>query len=104
MVGGGQLARMTAAPAAALGVGFRVLAASPTESAAQVADSMVADEKASADLEAFAATVDVVTFDHEHVPPPHLRALEAAGVAVRPGAGAVLYAQDKGAMRSRLTD
>jgi 5-(carboxyamino)imidazole ribonucleotide synthase len=105
MVGGGQLARMTAAPAAALGVGFRVLAASPSESAALVvADPMVADEKALADLERFAASVDVVTFDHEQVPPEHLRALEAAGVAVRPGSQALIHAQDKGVMRTRLTE
>lgn len=103
MVGAGQLARMSAAPAAALGVGFRVLAGAATESAARVvADPAVADEKALADLEAFAATVDVVTFDHEQVPPPHLQALEAAGVVLRPAASALVHAQDKGAMRARL--
>ena len=36
MVGGGQLARMTAAAATALGVGFRVLAERPDDPAAQV--------------------------------------------------------------------
>ena len=36
MVGGGQLARMSAAPAAALGIDLRVLATSRQESAAQV--------------------------------------------------------------------
>ena len=36
MVGGGQLARMTAPAAVGLGVTFRVLAESPTESAALV--------------------------------------------------------------------
>lgn len=95
---------MSLAPAVALGVGFRVLAGSAGESAAQVVpDPMVADEKAFVDLEAFAAGVDVVTFDHEQVPPPHLQALESAGVVVRPGSAALLHAQDKGVMRSRLT-
>ena len=35
MIGGGQLARMTQEAALALGVGLRVLAAGPTESAAR---------------------------------------------------------------------
>ncbi|MSZ41735.1 MAG: 5-(carboxyamino)imidazole ribonucleotide synthase, partial [Actinobacteria bacterium] len=36
MIGGGQLARMTAEAATALGIGFRVLAATDTDPAAQV--------------------------------------------------------------------
>ncbi|WP_233507250.1 5-(carboxyamino)imidazole ribonucleotide synthase [Jiangella anatolica] len=104
MVGGGQLARMTQPAAVALGVRLKVLAASAGESAAQVVnDPVVADEKALADLRAFAAGCDVLTFDHEHVPPAHLQALEADGVLVRPGSAALLHAQDKGVMRSRLT-
>nr|WP_233552677.1 5-(carboxyamino)imidazole ribonucleotide synthase [Jiangella rhizosphaerae] len=105
MVGGGQLARMTQPAAIALGVRLKVLAAGPEESAAQVVnDPVVADEKALADLRAFAAGCDVLTFDHEHVPPAHLQALEADGVLVRPGSAALLHAQDKGVMRSRLTE
>jgi 5-(carboxyamino)imidazole ribonucleotide synthase len=46
----------------------------------------------------------VVTFDHEHVPQPVLQELVAAGVAVRPGPEALLYAQDKLLMRQRLTE
>ena len=100
MVGGGQLSRMTAAPAAALGVGFRVLALDPHESAAQVAADVVLGRHD--DLEALRRLADgatVVTFDHEHVPPEHLRALEASGVSVRPGPSALVHAQDKIAMR-----
>ncbi|NDL57489.1 5-(carboxyamino)imidazole ribonucleotide synthase [Phytoactinopolyspora sp. XMNu-373] len=104
MVGGGQLARMTQPAATALGVRLAVLAASERESAAQVVrDPVVADEKALADLMTFAKGCDVLTFDHEHVPPEHLRAMEAAGVVVRPGSEALLHAQDKGVMRERLT-
>ena len=47
-------------------------------------------------------SVDVVTFDHEHVPQEIIRALEADGVAVYPGSEALLYAQDKADMRRRL--
>jgi 5-(carboxyamino)imidazole ribonucleotide synthase len=46
----------------------------------------------------------VVTFDHEHVPTDHLHALEADGVAVRPGPGALVHAQDKAVMRRRLAE
>ncbi len=38
-IGAGQLARMSAAPAAALGIGFAVLANSPDEPAALVSSS-----------------------------------------------------------------
>ena len=103
MVGGGQLARMSAAPAAALGIDFRVLATSPQESAAQVVSDVFLgshdDERA---VLAFAEGVDVVTFDHEHVPPPILEKLEARGVAVRPGPHALINAQDKAVMRRTL--
>jgi 5-(carboxyamino)imidazole ribonucleotide synthase len=104
MVGGGQLARMTHPAAIALGVRLAVLAASPDESAAQIVPrTVVADEKALADLVAFAAVCDVVTFDHEHVPPDHLRSMEASGVVLRPRSAALLHAQDKGVMRTRLS-
>ena len=73
MVGAGQLARMTAAAAVGLGIRFRVLAAAPDESAAQVcADTVLGDYRSTDDLLAFAAGCDVVTFDHEHVPQPQL--------------------------------
>jgi 5-(carboxyamino)imidazole ribonucleotide synthase len=103
MVGAGQLARMTCQAAIGLGIGFRVLAADAGESAAQVcAGTSIGDYRSGADLLAFAAGCDVVTFDHEQVPGAQLAALERAGVAVRPGPAALLYAQDKRAMRERL--
>jgi len=103
MVGAGQLARMTCQAAIGLGIGFRVLAADAAESAAQVcAGTRVGDYRSGADLLAFAAGCDVVTFDHEQVPGPQLAALEAAGAAVRPAPAALRFAQDKRAMRNRL--
>jgi 5-(carboxyamino)imidazole ribonucleotide synthase len=104
MVGAGQLARMTAQAAIGLGVGFRVLAGSAADSAAQVtAGTRLGDYRSLADLRDFAAGCDVLTFDHEHVPGEHLAALEQAGVQVRPAAGALRFTQDKLAMRERLT-
>ncbi len=104
MIGGGQLARMMAGPAAELGVSFSVLAEAPDASAAQVAPHTVGDHTDLEALRAFARTVDVITFDHEHAPTEHLRALEAEGVAVRPGPEALQYAQDKLAMRAAIED
>ena len=104
MVGGGQLARMTAAAAVGLGATFRVLAESETESAALVThDVTVGSHRSLADVAAFAAKCDVVTFDHEHVPGPILAKLEDDGFLVRPGSGALRYTQDKLAMRQRLS-
>ena len=103
MVGGGQLARMTSQAAAGLGVGFRVLAAEASDSAAQVAaGTQLGDYRSLADLRAFAAGCDVLTFDHEHVPGPHLEALERDGAKVRPDAGALRSTQDKLATRERM--
>jgi 5-(carboxyamino)imidazole ribonucleotide synthase len=104
MVGGGQLARMTSQAATGLGIGLRVLAGSAADSAAQVvAGTQLGDYRSLADLRGFAAVCDVVTFDHEHVPAPHLAALERDGVQVRPAAAALRFTQDKLAMRERLT-
>ncbi|MFN8148366.1 MAG: 5-(carboxyamino)imidazole ribonucleotide synthase [Candidatus Nanopelagicales bacterium] len=104
VVGGGQLARMMQQPAIALGVGLRVLATSIEESAAQaVRDVRIGRHDDLDDLRAFADGCDVITFDHEHVPPLLLKALEDDGVAVRPGGRALVHAQDKLIMREALT-
>jgi 5-(carboxyamino)imidazole ribonucleotide synthase len=104
MVGAGQLARMTFQASISLNIGFRVLAAGPEESAAQVCPAVhFGDYRDLDDLLSFAAGCDVVTFDHEHVPGPYLAALEQAGVELRPSAEALRFAQDKLAMRERLT-
>jgi 5-(carboxyamino)imidazole ribonucleotide synthase len=104
MVGGGQLARMTCQAAIALGVGFRILADSPDDSAARIwRDVTLGDYRSLSDVQAFADGCDVLTFDHEHVPGPVLEELSQAGVRLRPGPGALLFTQDKLAMRDRLS-
>ena len=103
MVGAGQLARMTVQAAIPLGIDFRVLADTPDDSAAQVcARTRIGDYRSADDVLEFGAGCDVVTFDHEHVPGDHLSALEAV-TAVRPGGSALRFAQDKVAMRDRLS-
>lgn len=105
MIGGGQLARMTHQASISLGQSLRVLAGSHDESAARVAhDVVLGDYTDYQDLAGFAAGCDVVTFDHEHVPTEHIRQLAAAGQVVYPTADALLYAQDKLAMRQRLSE
>ncbi len=99
VVGGGQLARMMAPAATALGVRLRVLAEGGDVSATTAAECVVGDYRDLETLRDFAASVDVVTFDHEHVPAEHLRALEAAGVNLQPGPDALQHAQDKLLMR-----
>ena len=86
VIGGGQLARMMAQPAIALGLPLRLLAETEGSSAAQVIpDHQVGDFTDLATLQRVTADCDVVTFDHEHVPTEHLHALHDAGHAVRPG-------------------
>jgi len=103
MVGGGQLARMTHQAAIALGQSLRVLALTPDDGAALVTPGISIGSHTDLDaLREFAEGCDVVTFDHEHVPTGHIRALAEAGHTVLPAADALVYAQDKRAMRERL--
>ncbi|MFG3119962.1 5-(carboxyamino)imidazole ribonucleotide synthase [Streptomyces sp. NPDC048197] len=103
MVGGGQLARMTHEAGIPLGIKFKLLSDTPQDSAAQVVSEVVIGDYRDLDtLRAFARGCDVITFDHEHVPTEHLRALEADGIPVRPGPDALVHAQDKGVMRAKL--
>lgn len=105
MVGGGQLARMTHEAGIPLGIKFKLLSDTAQDSAAQVvSEVVVGDYRDLETLRAFAQGCDVITFDHEHVPTEHLRALEADGIPVRPGPDALVHAQDKGVMRAKLTE
>lgn len=103
VIGAGQLARMMIPAAVDLGVELAVLAEAEGMSA-DLAAVAVGDYRNAAAVLSFAKTVDVVTFDHEHVPQSVLEAVEASGTPVRPGPHALRYAQDKIDMRSRLTE
>jgi len=94
---------MMAEPAAALALPLRLLAEAEGVSAAQVIpDHVVGDYRDLTTLRSVTDGCQVVTFDHEHVPTSHLRALAADGLAVRPGPDALVHAQDKAVMRTRL--
>ena len=103
VVGGGQLARMMVPAALELGIEIRVLAESEGSSA-RLAATQVGDYRDLETVRAFARDVDVVTFDHEHVPQDVLRALIADGVQVHPGPDALIAAQDKIVMREKLAE
>lgn len=103
VIGGGQLARMMVPPAVHLGLRISVLAEAEGSSAERAADR-VGDYRDPETVFSFAETVDVVTFDHEHVPPSILRELESRGVSVHPRPDALQFAQDKILMREKLTE
>lgn len=105
VVGGGQLARMMQQQAIALGVHLRVLVESPTAATAQVVPDAPVGRADDADaIRTLVEGADVLTFEHEHVPNNLLRDLQAHGTPVRPGPDALVHAQDKIVMRTRLTD
>lgn len=101
-IGGGQLARMMADAAALAGVDFTVLAEAEGSSA-KAAASQVGDYNQHEIVSTFADTVDVITFDHEHVPLEILERLEAASISVQPPSKALAFAQNKLKMRQRLS-
>ncbi|MDR6973233.1 5-(carboxyamino)imidazole ribonucleotide synthase [Leifsonia shinshuensis] len=103
VIGGGQLARMMIPPAVELGIELRVLEEAEGMSA-DLAATGVGDYRDLDTVLAFAETVDVITFDHEHVPPAILRELQSRGIPVHPGPDALLYAQDKLQMRAKLSE
>ena len=101
VIGGGQLARMMIAPAGKLGIEIKVLAETQDSPAAE-ATTVVGDFT---DLETvlnFAKSVDVITFDHEHVPLAILQQLEQQGISVQPPSRALAHAQNKLVMRQAL--
>ncbi|MEQ8748034.1 5-(carboxyamino)imidazole ribonucleotide synthase [Pyruvatibacter sp.] len=95
ILGGGQLGRMLAMAAARLGLKTHIYCPDTDCTAAQVADAATfagyEDEDA---LAAFAAAVDVVTYEFENVPMATATLL-AQDVPVRPGAKALGVSQDR---------
>ena len=104
VIGAGQLARMSIAPATALGVNLLLLAADSNDSAAQITKHVVGDYTDLETVREFAAQCDVVTFEHELIPLSIVKALEADGVVVRPSSAAFEFSQDKAAMRQKLQE
>ena len=103
IVGAGQLARMTALAAAAMDVRVAVLTEDPAAPAVAAGALHVNGEERSLEgLRRLASVSDVITFDHEGVPPAVLREFARDGVPMRPHPAAQLMAQDKIAQRESL--
>ena len=95
ILGGGQLGRMLALAAAAMGYRVHVLAPEaelPAGDVAAVVTRAAYDDMAA--LDRFAAGVDVVTFEFENIDPIAIRHL-ATRVPMRPGAVSLEVAQDR---------
>ena len=101
VIGGGQLARMMIAPASQLGIEIKVLAETDNSPAAD-ATTVVGDFTDLDTVLTFAKSVDVITFDHEHVPLVILQQLEQQGISVQPSSKALAHAQNKLVMRQAL--
>ncbi|MFW2513107.1 5-(carboxyamino)imidazole ribonucleotide synthase [Demequina sp. SO4-13] len=107
VVGGGQLARMMAPAATALGITLRVLVESEQASAAGAAHETVVGLPTDPDAVRRllgAPRPDVVTWEHEHIPAEVFDQCAAARVPARPGAQALRFAQDKIEMRARMDE
>jgi 5-(carboxyamino)imidazole ribonucleotide synthase len=102
VIGGGQLARMMTVPAINLGIELKVLAETENSSAS-LATTVVGDYTDLQTVLDFAEGVDVITFDHEHVPLHILQALESSGKSVQPPSKALAHAQNKLVMRKALS-
>ncbi|MEA9555005.1 5-(carboxyamino)imidazole ribonucleotide synthase [Xanthomonas nasturtii] len=94
ILGGGQLARMLVLAGSPLGLRFAVFDPAADACAGQVAPLQVGAFDDAVALAAFAAQVDVITFDFENVPAASAQQL-AAQVPVFPRPDALAVAQDR---------
>ena len=92
-------------PATEIGIHLRVLAGKQESSAGfAIRDTVLGDYASLPDLQRAAEGMEAVTFDHEHVPTEHLQQLEQQGINVRPAPHALVFAQDKLKMRTKLRE
>ena len=93
-----------AVPANDLGIDFKVFAAIPNDSAAQVSHFVLGDYTNIDSVLEFAKSCDVLTFEHELVPQSVIKAVEAAGIKVYPRSQSFTYSQDKLEMRKKIAE
>jgi 5-(carboxyamino)imidazole ribonucleotide synthase len=92
---------MMTAPAINLGIELKVLSEA-SNSSAKLAVTVIGDYTDLKTVMDFAKEVDVITFDHEHVPLHILEAIETSGKSVQPSSKALAHAQNKLVMRKAL--
>lgn len=95
IIGAGEVTRMMIAPATALGVTLLPFASSASDSAALITHSVIGEYTDTEAVKRFAEHCDFVTFEHGLVPLSIVKALEAAGVRVRPGSATLEHAGQK---------
>jgi 5-(carboxyamino)imidazole ribonucleotide synthase len=104
ILGGGQLGRMLAVAASRLGLAAHVYDPAPDAPAARVAAAHTcASYDDAGALAAFAAAVDVVTYEFENIPTAALDLIEAAR-PIRPNRRALAVSQDRVAEKTFLND
>ena len=104
ILGGGQLGRMLALAAAPLGFRCHIYCPDPESPAFNVsARSTIAEYDDAAALDAFAKSVDVVTYEFENVDVAAVERI-ATIVPVRPGGKALAVSQDRMIEKSFLRD
>jgi 5-(carboxyamino)imidazole ribonucleotide synthase len=103
IIGGGQLARMTAIAALPLGVDVVVLEKNPQSPAARLSpDCVVGDWADRETLLKFAEQCEFITLENEFVDSEVLAMLEKAGHRVFPGSACLAVTQDKFLQKSAL--
>ena len=103
ILGGGQLGRMLAVAAARLGFRTHIFEPGANPPAADVAHALTtASYDDAVALRAFAATVDVITYEFENIPTAALDVLEALR-PIRPGRMALATSQDRLLEKAFLT-
>ncbi|AUR12389.1 phosphoribosylaminoimidazole carboxylase ATPase subunit PurK [Phaeobacter inhibens] len=104
ILGGGQLGRMLSVAASRLGFRTHIFEPSATPPAAHVADRITTASYEDAEaLAAFAASVDVITYEFENIPTSALDLLETLK-PIRPGREALRISQDRLTEKTFLQD
>ncbi len=104
ILGGGQLGRMLSVAASRLGFKTHIYEPGANPPAGQVAHAVTtAPYEDEAALRAFAASVDVITYEFENIPTSALDLLEALR-PIRPGRKALAVSQDRMSEKSFLRD
>lgn len=104
ILGGGQLGRMLSVAASRLGFKTHIFEPSATPPAGHVADRVTTAGYEDAEaLAAFAASVDVITYEFENIPTSALDLLESQK-PIRPGREALRISQDRLTEKNFLQD
>lgn len=101
VLGGGQLGRMLALAARAMGVPTRLFDPAPDACAKGAGEVVTAAYEDWAAIERFASGLRAATYEFENVPPEAVERLGAL-VEVRPGAASLVAASDRAAEREAL--